>query len=90
MWILAGALSNAAACYTHLHQYEKAETYYSEAVSVFTDLRDSPDVLFRHCTVVDRGGILTAKLWLDHPDLARRESVHDATRGANSTRRSED
>jgi tetratricopeptide (TPR) repeat protein len=39
MWILAGSLSNAAACYTHLHLYEKAEKYYSEAVSVFTDLQ---------------------------------------------------
>jgi tetratricopeptide (TPR) repeat protein len=38
MWILAGALSNAAACYTHLHLYEKADGYYSEAVSVFSDL----------------------------------------------------
>jgi tetratricopeptide (TPR) repeat protein len=39
MWILAGSLSNAAACYTHFHLYEKAEKYYSEAVSVFTDLQ---------------------------------------------------
>lgn len=38
MWILAGALSNAAACYTHLHLYEKAAEYYAEAVSVFTRL----------------------------------------------------
>jgi len=38
MWILAGALSNAAACYTHLHLYDKAEKYYSEAVAVFTSL----------------------------------------------------
>jgi tetratricopeptide (TPR) repeat protein len=38
MWILAGALSNAAACYTHLHLYGKAQEYYAEAVSVFTTL----------------------------------------------------
>lgn len=38
MWILAGSLSNAAACYTHLHLYDKAANYYAEAVSVFTEL----------------------------------------------------
>jgi tetratricopeptide (TPR) repeat protein len=38
-WILGGALANAASCYTHLHRYDDAATYYGEAVSVFTDLK---------------------------------------------------
>jgi tetratricopeptide (TPR) repeat protein len=38
LWILAGALANAASCYTQLREGEKARTYYSEALSVFTVL----------------------------------------------------
>ncbi len=38
MWILGGALANAAACYSHLRERDKASAFYTEALAVFTML----------------------------------------------------